>query len=394
VRDGIRKVRLARESRARGKDVFAFKVPYRDASGKQTSETFSTMAEAKAFRDKQRSRKHDGLVFDFKAGKITFRSYAGGWLETKRIVRRGNTGRIYGDRLAHVLPIIGDRAIGGIRRSDIQAMVTAIAAKEGIGPATTRQIYDLVRSVFKSAVTDKAIPESPCVSIDLPELPENKAMPLTADEVVAIADAINVRYRALVLLAAATGLRQGECFGLTVDRIDFLRKTVTVNRQLAAGKLGPPKSRASYRDVPLPEFALTALAEQVRLYAREVDVETAEGGRDTLRLLFTSVTGLPLKANRLSPAWLAARKAAGLDGVNFHRLRHTYASLLIDQNVSPKKLQARLGHASITETMDTYGHLYPDDDTSVREVIESAFDDAMLTCSAPQQRLTRQEAKS
>ena len=393
MKDGIRKVRLARESRARGKDVFAFKVPYRDANGKQTSETFSTQAEAKAFRDKQRARKHEGLTFDLKAGKVAFGSYAGQWLETKRTVRRGNTGRIYGDRLAHVLPVIGGRQIGGIRRSDIQAMVTAIAGKDGIGAATTRQVYDLVRSIFKSAVTDRVIPESPCVSIDLPELPENKAVPLTAEEVVAIAEAIDPRFRAMVLLAAATGLRQGECFGLTVDRVDFLRKTIRVDRQLAEGKLAPPKSRAAYRVVPLPDFALTALSEQVRLYARDVAVETVQGGTETVRLLFTSVTGLPLKANRFSPAWIAARKVADLDEVNFHRLRHTYASLLIDQNVSPKKIQARLGHASITETMDTYGHLYPDDDTSVREVIESAFDDAMLTRDASGQPLTRQEAK-
>ena len=92
--------------------------------------------------------------------------------------------------------------------------------------------------------------------------------------------------------------------------------------------------------------------------------------------------------------WLAARKAAGLGDVNFHRTRHTYASLLIAQNVSPKKIQARLGYASNTETMDTYGHPYPDDDTSVREVIESAFDDAMLPRQAAAQPLTRQEAKS
>jgi len=72
---------------------------------------------------------------------------------------------------------------------------------------------------------------------------------------------------------------------------------------------------------------------------------------------------------------------------------HSYASLLIAQNVSPKRIHARLGHASITETMDTYGHLYPDDDTSDREVIESAFDDATLTRDASSQRLTRKEAK-
>jgi integrase len=77
MKDGICKVQLARESRARGKDVFAFKVPYRRPDGTQTSETFHTLAEAKAFRDKQRARKHEGLTFDLKAGKVTFGSYAG-----------------------------------------------------------------------------------------------------------------------------------------------------------------------------------------------------------------------------------------------------------------------------------------------------------------------------
>jgi integrase len=394
MKDGIRKVRLAAESRAKGKDVYAFKCPYRAEDGRQTSETFRTAAEAKVFRDKRRARAHDGLTLDLKAGRVTFGAYAAQWLDTKRVMRRANTARVYEDRLGHVLPIIGGQPVGAIRRSGIQAMVTAIATKPGIGAATTRQVYDLVRSVFRSAVTDRLIPESPCMSISLPELPRRKAQPLTARAVLLIADAIDPRYRALVILAAATGLRQGEGFGLTVDRIDFLRRTVTVDRQIALGQLAPPKSAAAYRTVPLPGFAVTELAEHVRDYARTVEAGTSDGGTETARLLFTSVTGLPLTASRFSPAWLAAVKSAGLPGVNFHRLRHTYASLLIAQNVSPKKIQDRLGHASITETMDTYGHLYPDDDVSVRGVIESAFDDAMLTQSIPGRPLARQEDTS
>jgi integrase len=91
--------------------------------------------------------------------------------------------------------------------------------------------------------------------------------------------------------------------------------------------------------------------------------------------------------------WRRVRLLRLVTRTPFHRLRHGCASLLIAQDVSPKKLQARLGHASITETMDTYGHIYPDDDTSVREVIEPAFDDATSTLHASSQRLTRKEAK-
>jgi integrase len=374
VKDGIRKVRLARESKARGKDVYAFKVPYRDADGRQTSETFPTMALAKAFRDKRRAAKHEGLSFDLRAGRITFRAYAESWLEGKRAVRRGNTLGQYAPMLGHAYEVIGDRQVGSLRRSDIQAMVTSVSAMPGIGPRTTRHVYGVVRSVIRSAVRDKVIPESPCDGIDLPELPDREAVPLTAAQVRELADSISRPYRAMVLLAAATGLRQGECFGLTVDRIDFLRKTITVDRQMVRGHFGPPKTRASRRTVPVPDFLVPVLAEHVREHAREV---TVDGER--VRLMFPSRQGRTLISGTFAGYWIPATKAAGLDGTVFHQLRHTCASLLIHQNVSPKRIQKLLGHASITETMDTYGHLYPDGDETARAAIDDAFDDATLT---------------
>lgn len=390
MRDGIRKVRLTRESQARGKDVYAYKVPYRTADGRQTSETFGTLRDAKTFRDEHRSAANRGLSLDVKAGKVAFRDYAGQWLETKRAVRRENTARQYSDSLRLAYPVIGDRAIGDIRRSDIQAMINRLAGRPDLSPATVRLVHSRVRMVFGSAVRDKLLAESPCAGIDLPELADRKAAPLTVSEVNGIADAIDDRYRAIVLLAAGTGLRQGECFGLTVDRIDFLRRTVTVDRQMVRGHFAPPKTRASRRTVPLPAFLVPVLAEHVRLYARTVTVD----GEDA-RLLFTTATGLPLRGHLLSPPWQRAIRAAGLPGVNFHRLRHTFASLLIDRNLNPKKIQVRLGHASIVETMDTYGHLYPDDDDSTREVIDAAFGatvDTMLTADLGSAGTRRQDA--
>jgi integrase len=114
-------------------------------------------------------------------------------------------------------------------------------------------------------------------------------------QVHSIADAIDKPFRAMVLLAASTGLRAGECFGLTVDRVDFLRRTVTVDRQMVNGHIGAPKSKASQRTVPLPGFLLPILSEHVRAYARTVVLDGEE-----LRLLFTTSTGLPLRGNSFS----------------------------------------------------------------------------------------------
>ena len=93
-------------------------------------------------------------------------------------------------------------------------------------------------------------------------------------------------------------------------------------------------------------------------------------------LLFTTPAGTVLNQNNWRRReWNRARLwAYGVPrDVTFHRLRHTYASLLIDQGVHSKVLQVRLGHASAAETMDTYGHLYPDADQSTRTAIDTAF---------------------
>ncbi len=149
-------------------------------------------------------------------------------------------------------------------------------------------------------------------------------MPLSTTAVRALAEAVPARYAALITLAAGTGLRQGEAFGLTVDRVDFLRRTLTVDRQLVllAGqepRHGPPKTRASYMVLPLPHIVVEALAEHLRQHWLE------DSG-----LIFTTAAGEPLSRTRFSATvWRPATKRAGLEGVVFYELRHYYASLLI-----------------------------------------------------------------
>lgn len=90
-------------------------------------------------------------------------------------------------------------------------------------------------------------------------------MPPTVEQVEALVEAMPARYRAMVVLAAGTGLRQGEAFGLTLDRVDFLRRQLKVDRQIvllpgSGPVLASPKTMASYRTIPLPAVVLDALA--------------------------------------------------------------------------------------------------------------------------------------
>jgi len=184
-------------------------------------------------------------------------------------------------------------------------------------------------------------------------------------------EAVPPRYRALVIAAAGTGMRQGECFGLTLDRIDFLRRTVRVDRQLVllARKpafLAPPKTVASHRTVPLPQVVLTALAEHVQQFP-----STHPDG-----LVFTDDDGEALRRPAFSrdiwrPTSTAVPGAPSTTGM--HDLRHYYASLLIRHGESVKPVQRRLGHARAAETLDTYSHLWPDSDDRTREAIDSVL---------------------
>jgi integrase len=195
---------------------------------------------------------------------------------------------------------------------------------------------------------------------------DTRVTPPTVERVQAITEAMPERYRALVTLAASTGLRQGECFGLTLDHVDLDAQVLRVEQQLVsvngrAAALAPPKTAASRRAVPLPNVTVEALSEHLeRFYV--ADSEPIPG------LIFTDELGRPLRRNRFGEMW---RPVAG--GLHFHDLRHFYASLLIRHGESVKVVQARLGHASAAETLDTYSHLWPDSEDRTRAAVDGCY---------------------
>jgi integrase len=265
----------------------------------------------------------------------------------------------------YVLPRFGDLPLAAIGQRDVRAWVADLASRE-LAPATVVKAYHLLGKVLAGAVDAGMIAQSPCRRVSLPKVEREEMRFLTPVEIARLADAIRPSYRALVLVAAYGGLRIGELAGLRRERVDLLRGTVEVAQIMTevAGKLqvGPPKTRASRRTVGLPRAVVDALAGHL-----------APGGEPS-DFVFTSPQGGPLRVTSFRyRIWRPATTAAGLDGLRIHDLRHTAVALWIAAGASPKEVAVRAGHASVSFTLDRYGHLYPESDATLRDRLDAFF---------------------
>ena len=333
---------------------------WREADGKQRARSFATVRDAKTFLATVTVDTMQGRYVAPDAGREVLGDYATRWAESQPW--RPSTR----ERMVHVIdsqinPRWATTPIRSIRPSSVQAWVAEMTAR-GLAPSTVVSYFLVLASIMKAAKRDRLIVDSPTDDISLPRSERNASalVPLSVEQVHGIAEAIPDHYRALVLVSAGLGLRQGEACGLTVDRIDFLRKIVRIDRQLispsGAGsvRFGPPKTPSSNRVITLPDSVLDVLAAHLSRHDEGPD-----------RLVFTSSTGAPLRRSTWAKAYGIASAKIGVDN-SPHALRHHCASVLISSGVSILAVSRFLGHKSATETLDTYGHLMPGDDDRLR----------------------------
>ena len=184
---------------------------------------------------------------------------------------------------------------------------------------------------------------------------------------------VQVVDRALILLGAYGGLRIGEMTGLRRKRLDLTAGVVEVAEVVTEMHghlyLGPPKTTAGRRRVGLPRVVVEALQEH--LAGRSIEPDG---------FVFALSNGGPLRtANFRTRVWRPATRAAGLEGLRIHDLRHTAVALWIAAGAGPKEVAARAGHTSVSFTLDRYGHLYPEADRALRDRLDrfhEAADDA------------------
>ena len=361
-----RKVRTARHGTGK-----RWQARWRNAEGRQRYRVFERKLDAERFLTGLHADLMRGSYIDPREGKLTLRAYAEQRWQPAQVHLRPNSASTYASHVAnHVVPLLGDRPLGSLRRPDCTAFVAALVAK-GLAPTTVHTVCAVLRSLMQSAVEDQLIPANPCARVPLPRRDKRVVVPMPAAAMSALAASMPARYEVTVWLAAGAGLREGEALGLTVPRVEFLARRLVVVEQMQNRSLSPLKTKASTRVVPVDDLVLTAVTEHMRRW------QPGPG-----ELLITNRLGKPVQRNSFGHCWREAVSAAGLTpGTRFHDLRHFYASTLIAAGLHPKAIQARLGHATIAETMDTYGHLFPDADELGRGAIDAAFGDVRPMCA-------------
>lgn len=330
---------------------------YRDPTGKEHARHFARKVDAQRWLDEVTASVVTGMYVDPAAGRITVRAYSEAWAAAQPW-RQRTQDRVRTALGKHINPTLGDRPIASIKPSDVQALVRGWS--DTLAPYTVKVTYTTLRSVFRAAELDRIIPRTPCVRIVLPSVSRKHLTVPSAETLRAIQAALPERLQAVPLTGAGLGLRPGEVYGLKVSDIDFLRRSVTVSRQLdGTRQVAPLKTAASYRTLPLPQVVADALAAHLAAASR----------RDGL--VFADAKGGPVRLSEANAAWRRACVAAGAEGLRLHDCRHAYASALIAAGESVKTVQARLGHASAMVTLDVYGHLWPDSEEQTRATVDA-----------------------
>ena len=336
--------------------------------GPQKTRSFARKVDASRFLTSVEHSQLTGTYVAPEAGLVSLRAY------TEVVMARSNwrpsTMRNATVALGRAFPLLGDRPLSSIRRGDVLATLAGLE----VGQGSRRLVHHYLAHVFTAAVEDGLLARSPLQGVKRPVAPKVEVVPPTTEQVNALLATAEPWFRPAVVLGAGLGLRQSEVTGLTVDRVDWMRRTVRIDRQWTGRDgvtFGPPKTSASVRTIPAAAAVLAELGAHVD--------QRQEG-------FVVEVDGQAVANTRFALAWNSTRDRAGLPGIKFHDLRHHFASRLIAHGCSVKAVQHAVGHGSAGVTLDTYAHLWPGDEDRIRAAVEAAF--------APAEDLVRTDTAS
>jgi integrase len=276
----------------------------------------------------------------------------------ERLPARYNTSRNASWALSKVRDYFGERPISSIRTSDLQHFVTSL----DLQPRSVATVWQHLRSTLRAAHLDGVIGRDPATAVRLPKPAKERLVVPTVEEVYALRAHAPAGFEVAIILGAGLGLRASEAAGLTVDRVDWLRREVLVDRQWHGrlDRFEPVKSEDGLRTIPASDVVLEQLAHHV-----EVHGIGAHG-------VLLHADGRPLNANRFGHRFKQTAAGAELD-VTSHDLRHAYVSTLISAGCSIVAIQRAVGHSTPAITLNVYGHLMPDDLGRLRNAVDRAW---------------------
>lgn len=360
-----------------------YRARYRDEAGREHARHFAKKAHAQQWLNEVTASVVRGDYVDPKAGRVTFRQWFNRWSEAQD----WKDGTMETADLTLASVTFADIPMDRITQLHVESWLKAMGKpgpkrKQGLAASTRRTRYNYVRMAFLAAVRARVIRQDPSAECTPPRMPKSEAkMAIPTPQQVGAALDLSGDFRPFVSICAFAGLRLGEAAGLKLSDIDFVRRRLTVRRQIQ----GQVNSRTtevapkyeSARTVYLPDALVNELASHIE--------KSPPAGPDGW--LFANG---PYVWNRNSAGnrWRTIRQAAGMTEFTLHDLRHFYASGLISAGCDVVTVQHALGHSSPTITLNIYSHLWPKAEDRTRAAAEVLMDSTHLEIADSTRTLT------
>lgn len=358
------------------RDKYMVCLDYRDANGKRKQKqlkSFDKEKQAIKYMTLEQSKIYENMYV--LPEKITVDDYLNKWLELKKNNLAITTYARYNGIIKNdIHKGIGEIELQKLTPLKIQSFYNELSKR--LSQKTILQYHRILHKAFEDAKIYQSLAKNPCEFVETPKPKKFKAKCLTLHESRQLLEAVkNTRLEIPVNLAIGLGLRSSEILGLSWDKVDFVKNTITIDRTVARDRIThdwvfkEPKSDTSSRVLTAPISLMKTLKECRRKQLE--DLETP----NPYNLVFTKVDGDPMVSDSFSRMFKDFLKRKGLPIVRFHDLRHTNASIMLLSNTSLKVASARLGHSSVSITGDLYTHVLDELEASAANSLENTLYD-------------------
>ena len=342
-----------------------------------------------------------------RSGELLLRDFLHNWLAAFKVheVCSRTMALYYDAERLHIAPALGDLPLGEVTPLKIQTFLYQLQAEKRLSQRTISLNKSVLVQMYDYAMELGLVDSNPARNAKLPRQSrkiddgDSKVIPIVQREkLLKAAESAPILCPILTLLML-TGMRIGEALALQWKHVDFQNRTISIQQSLTrelefdgegrtkktAAALGVTKTRCSRRVIQAPDLVPQRLRQWMRYLSKR------KGGLEALvpeGFVFCSTRTMGMRTYsgfRASFRHFLERNGFGDQHLNLHRFRHTYASMLLEQEISPKVVQKLLGHRDISTTLGVYSHVVPEVFTGVTAVVNTASEQLLAGTYAPRQ---------